>query len=54
MAKIKYSYTIELRDTGKYGFILPPSEIIPTGKEAFVAVSALANEIGSKNNNNIQ
>jgi len=27
------SYTIELRDTGKYGFVLPANEIIPTGQE---------------------
>jgi murein tripeptide amidase MpaA len=27
------AYTIELRDTGQYGFILPPSQIIPTGQE---------------------
>ena len=29
-ADIKYSYTIELRDTGEYGFVLPPDQIIPT------------------------
>jgi len=29
------SYTIELRDTGRYGFLLPPSQIIPTGQEIF-------------------
>ncbi|XP_050424689.1 carboxypeptidase B-like [Adelges cooleyi] len=45
VAKIKYSYTIELRDTGKYGFDLPASEIVPVGKEAFAAVSTLAKEI---------
>jgi len=27
------SYTIELRDTGRYGFRLPTSQIIPTGEE---------------------
>jgi len=32
-AKIWASYTIELRDTGKYGFVLPASEIIPSGQE---------------------
>lgn len=51
VAKIKYSYTVELRDTGKYGFILPPSEILSTGKEAYIAVSTLASEISSQNNN---
>lgn len=29
-----FSWTLELRDTGANGFILPPSEIIPTGTEA--------------------
>jgi len=29
------AYTIELRDTGRYGFQLPPAEIIPTGQEIF-------------------
>eukprot|EP00040_Diaphanoeca_grandis_P038854 m.257536 g.257536 ORF g.257536 m.257536 type:complete len:438 (+) comp35393_c0_seq1:111-1424(+) len=28
-----YGYTIELRDTGRYGFELPPNEIIPQGQE---------------------
>lgn len=51
VAKIKYSYTVELRDTGKYGFILPPSEILSTGKEAYIAVSTLVSEISSENNN---
>lgn len=30
---IKYSNTIELRDTGRYGFALPASYIIKTAKE---------------------
>ena len=30
---IPYSLAMELRDTGSYGFILPPSQIIPTGKQ---------------------
>jgi len=32
-AKIPLSYTIELRDTGTYGFQLPPAQIKPTGAE---------------------
>ncbi|XP_033179297.1 zinc carboxypeptidase-like isoform X1 [Bombus impatiens] len=30
---IPVTYTYELRDTGRYGFILPASQIIPTAKE---------------------
>lgn len=30
-------YTIELRDTGRYGFQLPPDQIIPTGEEMVLA-----------------
>jgi len=32
---IPYSYAMELRDTGAYGFLLPPDQIIPTGEEAW-------------------
>jgi len=30
---IPLSFTIELRDTGTYGFVLPPVQIVPTGQE---------------------
>jgi hypothetical protein len=43
-AGIKYSYTIELRDRGTYGFILPAQYIIPTAREALAAVKILAME----------
>lgn len=39
---IKYSYTIELRDSGHHGFILPASMIETTGSEAMAAVTTLA------------
>ena len=32
-AGIPYSIGMELRDTGKHGFLLPPDQIIPTGQE---------------------
>uniref|UniRef100_A0A8D2DUN0 Carboxypeptidase A1 n=1 Tax=Sciurus vulgaris TaxID=55149 RepID=A0A8D2DUN0_SCIVU len=35
---IKYSFTFELRDTGRYGFLLPASEIIPTAQETWLAL----------------
>lgn len=41
MLKIKYAYTIELRDTGKHGFILPAQYIVPTAKEALAAVQVI-------------
>jgi len=38
---IKYSYTFELRDTGRYGFILPANQIIPTAQETWLALMAM-------------
>jgi len=38
MTGIWAAYTIELRDTGTYGFILPPAQIIPTGDEIWASM----------------
>ncbi|KAK1169071.1 carboxypeptidase A1-like isoform X1 [Acipenser oxyrinchus oxyrinchus] len=35
---IKYSFTFELRDTGRYGFLLPAEQIIPTAQETWLAL----------------
>jgi len=43
--EVTLSYTIKLRDDGTYGYELPASEIIPTGKEIWAAVHYLANSI---------
>ena len=40
---VKYSYALELRDKGRYGFLLPANQIIPTGHETFAAMKAMAN-----------
>ncbi|EPY78914.1 plastin-2 isoform 16 [Camelus ferus] len=42
---IKYSFTIELRDTGRYGFLLPERYIKPTCTEALAAVSKIASHV---------
>ncbi|KAM6973343.1 carboxypeptidase A2-like [Aplochiton taeniatus] len=38
---IKYSFAFELRDTGRYGFILPANQIIPTATETWLALKHL-------------
>ncbi|XP_075883324.1 carboxypeptidase A5 [Nelusetta ayraudi] len=38
---IKYSYTFELRDTGRYGFALPANQIVPTAQETWLALMVL-------------
>jgi murein tripeptide amidase MpaA len=48
-AGIPYTYTVELRDKGRHGFILPRQQIVPTGEETFDAISALAQEVRSTN-----
>lgn len=35
VTKGKYVFTIELRDTGRYGFVLPPAQILATGLETW-------------------
>ncbi|XP_038561426.1 carboxypeptidase A2-like [Micropterus salmoides] len=35
---IRYSFAFELRDTGRYGFILPASQIIPTASETWLGL----------------
>ncbi|XP_077452315.1 carboxypeptidase A1-like [Stigmatopora argus] len=38
---IKYSFTLELRDMGRYGLLLPANQIIPTAEEAWVALMVI-------------
>lgn len=38
---VQYAFSVELRDTGRYGFLLPENQIIPTGIETFEGVKAL-------------
>lgn len=39
---MKYAYTIELRDQGRYGFVLPAVYIEPTAAEALAATRVIA------------
>ncbi|KAJ6649863.1 Zinc carboxypeptidase A 1 [Pseudolycoriella hygida] len=41
---INISFTIELRDQGSYGFILPPEQIIPNCLEIFDGLKAIVSE----------
>ena len=45
VAGIRYSYTVELADRGKHGFVLPAGFIDPTGAQMFGAVSTLALDV---------
>ncbi|KAJ1162740.1 hypothetical protein NDU88_003206 [Pleurodeles waltl] len=38
---IKYSFAFELRDTGRYGFVLPASQIIPTAEETWLGLKKI-------------
>jgi len=40
---VKYSYALELRDKGKYGFLLPANQIKPSGEETSDAFIAAVN-----------
>ncbi|XP_070578066.1 carboxypeptidase B-like [Ptychodera flava] len=42
---IMYSYTVELRDEGQYGFLLPEHEIRPTSRELYAAVKAVGRHL---------
>ena len=39
------SYTLELRDTGYYGFLLPADQIVPVGEEVWAAMLVFVDKI---------
>jgi extracellular matrix protein 14 len=41
VGNIRYSYSVKLRDTGNHGFLLPRSEIVPSGEEMFAMAKHL-------------
>lgn len=47
-AGIKYSFSLELRDAGRYGFMLPAKEIVPSGEETWASMFATAKELARR------
>ncbi|KAF1840089.1 uncharacterized protein K460DRAFT_371306 [Cucurbitaria berberidis CBS 394.84] len=45
VAKANYSMTVELRDTGDFGFVLPANQIVPSGEETWAGLSYLLKNI---------
>ncbi|XP_022091295.1 carboxypeptidase B-like [Acanthaster planci] len=41
----KYTYVVELRDEGRYGFLLPEFQIQPTAEETFEAIKELGRSL---------
>ena len=37
----RFAFTVELRDTGAYGFVLPKEQIIPSGEELWAAMEVV-------------
>ena len=44
-AGIEYSYTVELPDTGRYGFVLPARYVDATVREAHRGMAAMVREL---------
>merc|ERR1719431_260321 len=42
---MRYSFTTELRDTGRYGFVLPADQIIPSGEEMWAGFEVVIKKI---------
>ncbi|KAF2807181.1 uncharacterized protein BDZ99DRAFT_465111 [Mytilinidion resinicola] len=41
IAKAAFSFTVELRDTGRYGFVLPAAQILPSAEEMWAGLAYL-------------
>ncbi|KAG0362775.1 hypothetical protein BGZ54_008491 [Gamsiella multidivaricata] len=40
-------FAVELRDTGRYGFSLPASQIVPSGKEVWAAFTSILDNLNT-------
>ena len=45
MLGTRFAFTTELRDTGRYGFVLPPDQIIPSGEEMWAGFEVVIKKI---------
>ncbi|XP_078409970.1 carboxypeptidase A1-like [Cetorhinus maximus] len=45
---IKYSFAFELRDTGRYGFMLPSRQILPTAEETWLAMRTIMEYVSDR------
>ncbi|XP_020377044.1 carboxypeptidase A1-like isoform X1 [Rhincodon typus] len=45
---IKYSFAFELRDTGRYGFLLPSNQIVPTAEETWLAMKTIMSYVSDR------
>nr|AJD23179.1 carboxypeptidase A4 [Onygena corvina] len=45
VAKGETAFAAELRDTGMYGFVLPPDQIIPSGEETWAGMKAVFSKL---------
>ena len=41
----RFAYTVELRDTGRHGFVLPADQIIPSGEELWAAFKVMLDKM---------
>ncbi|GFV36759.1 carboxypeptidase A4 [Trichonephila clavipes] len=48
VAGVRYSFSVELRDRGVFGFLLPRTEIIPTSEETWAGITAIVSHLQAK------
>ncbi|KAF8786132.1 Carboxypeptidase A2 like protein [Argiope bruennichi] len=48
VAGVKNSFSVELRDKGRFGFLLPRTEILPTSEETWAGISAVISHLQAK------
>jgi hypothetical protein len=48
VAGVRYSYTVEMRDAGERGMILPAQQIVPTAEETWAGIYAASVELAHR------